>query len=206
MGKNDTKDLIAQKRLSELCDELKEKGISNRSIVKKMFMDLGYDDFDNQYTRFNKVKKGKGNYVIDEEYAKKICDAINRYPWDHTIHSGNDIRWQWIAGLDNYKTYRDENYGEYEKELRRADRQEKARWKVAPFRLIESCFSELGYSLYESIDPLTYKLPGHPSNYIVEKPGEEGVILSGSEFAAMLEELRSYAFRLVEDVIDRHNQ
>lgn len=190
----------AQKRLMELTSELSANGLSNRSLVKKMYPDLDPEDFrfQNAYTTFNKKKNGTGNYVIDENYAKLICEAIKNHRKNPHIPYSTDIRWQWLAGYDDIKTYGEKK----DAQARLVEYGENERLQLmeeAPYRMIEYAINMMGCELLDKTGPGSEAAP----EYHLIIPREKDVILSRGTLESMENDLRTFASVLVSGELQR---
>lgn len=188
----------AQTRLKELADELASKGLSNRALVRRMYPDLEEYQFQNACTTFNKKKNGTGNYVIDEDYARLICDAIKDHRRNPPIPYSTDVRWQWLAGYDDIKTYEEEK-GEFSQLITAGENERLLIMEEAPYRMIEYAASMFGCEILDKTGPSVEASP----EYHLKIPGEKDYILSRGTLEALEEDLRTYAMFIVSKEVER---
>lgn len=205
----------ARENLNSLIKYLKEeRGISQRELCRRMFP--GNEMSDDKVGYLNRILRGKVK-SITTEYVKRICDAINSYPCESERCDPYDIRWQWLAGIDDYRTYQDEHMArlpehvaEFKAEIEKAAAAEKERLDKAPSNYWQYVLRKRGLQMVTTItapsSPLTpcYSINEIGQNkYVGETIGKELIKISDAERTELQNYLDSYADYLIEMLIRR---
>lgn len=166
----------------------------------------------------SKIKSG--SEALSQETARLFCNSFNKYENDSIIHKGTDIRWQWLAGLDDeLPTYKQAFHEGYLKDLEGNEEELKKRinksWEENPQDLIEAALYNNGFTLVRVLSPQKCTqsfnlqeaelLKELAAQYEIKNGEDQSFILSTEEMERIEDEIRSFVSYLVEKELNKQD-